>query len=115
MPFTEFETAQIEPAMISFLAKRRPPPEIRPRLDIAFRIEDQSVIIHEIRPAWNDPSKTIEPLVAKATFVRNKNHWKIFWLRADLKWHSYPPCPTVANIEDFLALVDADDHGCFWG
>lgn len=115
MPFTEFETAQIETAMESLMAERRPPVEIRPRLDLAFRIEDQSVTIYSIRPFWRDPSKTIEEPVSKATFVRNKNHWKTFWFRADLKWHSYPPCPIVATIEDFLALVDADESGCFWG
>lgn len=115
MPFTEFETAQIETAMEPFMAKRRPPPEIRPRLDIAFRIEDQSVIIHEIRPVWDDVSKITEPLVAKATFVRNRNLWKVFWQRADLKWHVYSTCPYVAKIEAFLALVDADEYGCFWG
>lgn len=115
MPFTEFETAQIETAMEPFMAKRRPPAEIRPRLDLAFRIEDQSVIIYSIRPLWDDPSKTIEEPVGKATFVRNKNHWRVYWMRADLQWHPYPPSPTVAAVEDFLTLVDADEDGCFWG
>ena len=60
MPFTEFETARIEAARSDFMAKRRPPPEIRDKLDLAYRIEGQSVVIFEIRPFWRDPSETIE-------------------------------------------------------
>ena len=115
MPFTEFESARIDQAMETFMAKRRPPPEIRPRLDHAFRIENQSVILYSIRPRWNDPSKTIEEAIAKATFVRSDDLWKVYWHRADLKWHPYTPCRYAAGIEDFLALVDADEYNCFWG
>ena len=60
MPFTEFETARIEAAMSDFMAKRRPPVEIRDKLDLAYRIEGQSVVIFEIRPFWRDVSETIE-------------------------------------------------------
>ena len=38
MPLTEFETARIEAAMSDFLAKRRPPAEIRDKVDLAYRI-----------------------------------------------------------------------------
>ena len=58
MPFTEFETASIVAAMSDFMAKRRPPPDIRDKLDLAYRIEGQSVVIFEIRPFWRDPSET---------------------------------------------------------
>lgn len=115
MPLTDFETARIEAAMEPFMAKRRPPPEIRPRLDLAFRIEKQSVIIYSIRPLWNDPSRTIVEVIAKATFVRSDDLWRVYWHRADLKWHVYIPCRYVRGIEDFLALVDADEYNCFWG
>lgn len=53
--------------------------------------------------------------VAKATYVRTQECWKVFWLRADLKWHSYSPMPVVDSIEKFLALVEADNHACFFG
>ena len=43
MPFTEYETARIETAMSDFMIKRRPPLEIRDKLDLAYRIEGQSV------------------------------------------------------------------------
>jgi hypothetical protein len=115
MPFTEFETARIEAAMSGFMAKHRPPPEIRDKLDLAYRIEGQSVVIFEIRPFWRDPGETIEEPAAKATFVRKTDRWKIYWQRSDLKWHAYPPHPEALFFDEFLAIVDEDEHCCFWG
>jgi len=52
---------------------------------------------------------------AKTTYVKKTGKWKVYWQRADLKWHSYQPTPEVDNLEEFLALVDRDEHGCFKG
>jgi Protein of unknown function (DUF3024) len=54
-------------------------------------------------------------VVAKSTFVKAKNHWKVFWQRANLKWYQYDPMPTVKNLRDFVKLVEEDQLGCFWG
>jgi len=56
MAFNDLDRRRIENAMGRFLAKRRPPPHIRPELDIGYRLQDQSVEILEIRPQWDDPS-----------------------------------------------------------
>lgn len=40
---------------------------------------------------------------------------KVCWLRADLKWHRYAPVPEVGTLEEFLAVVEEDEYGCFWG
>lgn len=64
---------------------------------------------------WNNPKKKMEGAFAKATYVKTKKVWKVFWMRADLKWHSYPPKPTVKHIEEFLDEVENDPHACFFG
>ncbi|OIQ91411.1 hypothetical protein GALL_266850 [mine drainage metagenome] len=115
MAFNELDRKRIENAMGKFLAKRRPPPHIRPELDIGFRLIDQSVEIFEIRPQWDDPSIVHQYPIAKTTYVRTRNLWKIFWQRADLKWHGYEPASMVKTIDEFLAVVDADPYGCFFG
>ena len=115
MSFTDLERKRIEKALDAFLEKRRPPVHIRPQLDLGYRITEQSVELFEIRPQWNDPSKIHEHSFAKATFVKARKIWKIFWMRANLKWYPYEPNPITASIEDFLAIVDADKHGCFFG
>ena len=101
--------------MATFLAKRRPPPHIRPELDIGYRLNGQSIEIFEIRPQWDNPSIIREHPFAKATYVRTQNLWKVFWKRADLKWHSYEPVATVQSIHGFCTAVEADPYGCFWG
>ncbi len=115
MAFTAQQLGDIEAAMADFMRKRRPPVEIRAKLDIAWRVDKQSVMIYSIRPFWRDESRKIETPIAKTTFNRRANRWKIFWMRADLKWHAYSPYPEAVFFEEFLAIVDEDENGCFWG
>lgn len=115
MAFNDIERKRIEKMVDAFIEMRRPPPHIRPELDLGYRLRDQSVEIFEIRPAWRSPGETMEQPVAKATFVRTRQAWKVYWMRADLKWHGYPPAPEVSLLEKFLALVEKDEYSCFFG
>uniref|UniRef100_UPI001FDFA8BA DUF3024 domain-containing protein n=1 Tax=Saccharospirillum impatiens TaxID=169438 RepID=UPI001FDFA8BA len=115
MVFSEFEAKKIERAASEFLGDRRPPVEIRPQLDLDVRVSGQSVQIVEIRPHFREPSTNIESPVAKATYVKKSPCWKIYWMRSDLKWHSYTPEPESRSIEEFFAIVNADENGCFFG
>lgn len=115
MAVTNLQVLDIIEVMEAFLERKRPPENIRPKLDLTYKIEGQSVIIKEVRPGWNNPSGIGEHGVAKATFIKAKNHWKVFWVRADLKWHAYDPKPTVETLKAFVELVEADAHHCFWG
>ena len=109
------QTSKIIEVLENYLDKKRPPEEMRHELDLAYKIDNQSVIIYEIRPRWDKPEEIIECEAAKITFVRSRKHWKIFWMRADLKWHSYKPKPSVKTIKDFIKVIDEDKYGCFWG
>jgi hypothetical protein len=115
MVLSEFEQKRCEKAVKVFIDQRRPPPHIRKELDLGYRFKNQSVEIFEIRPKWRSPGDFMEHSVAKATFVKTENVWKIYWQRADLKWHQYVPCPSVSSIEEFLSIVDRDEHACFFG
>jgi len=115
MALNDIERKRIEKTVDEYVQKHRPALHIRPQLDIGFRVSGQSVEIFEIRPRWKEPSVKMEHSVAKATHVRSQGLWKIFWMRADLKWHGYEPLPAVGSIEKFLAVVEKDEHACFWG
>ena len=108
------QTAEVIEACENLLERRRPPEEIRHKVDLAYRIDDQSVLIYEIRARWDNEDEFIESPIAKTTWVKAKNHWKVFWLRGNLKWHGYKT-PAVKTIYDFIELVDEDKYGCFWG
>jgi hypothetical protein len=115
MALNDIERKRIEKALGAFVEKRRPASHIRPKLDFGFRVSGQSVELFEIRPQWDRPSVKRESSFAKATFVRTKGMWRVFWKRADLRWHGYEPVPVVAAIEDFLSVVQKDEYGCFFG
>jgi hypothetical protein len=115
MALNDIERKRIEKAVGAFVEKRRPAPHIRSKLDFGFRVSGQSVELFEIRPQWDRPTIKRESSFAKATFVRTQGTWKVFWKRADLKWHSYEPVPEVEAIEEFLAVVQKDEHACFFG
>lgn len=115
MALSEFETKRIEKEVRAFVEKRRPPPHIRPELDLGFRVKGQSVEIFEVRPRWRHPEEKLEHSVAKATYVKAQRIWKVYWQRADLKWYAYEPNPQVETLEEFLAVVDRDEYACFFG
>ncbi len=115
MSFNDIEKKKIENELNRYIDKRRPPIEIRHKVDIGFKMEKNSIIIFEIRPNWKNPSEINEIPISKTTFNKTKNVWNIFWKRADLKWHKYVPNPEVNSVSEFITIVDKDDHGCFWG
>ena len=97
------------------MEKRSPPSSIRSKLDFGYRLYGQSVELLEIRPQWNNPEIILKHAFAKTTYVRSQRVWKIFWMRADLKWHRYDPFPEVKSIEKFLEVVNQDQYSCFFG
>ena len=115
MILSDPEAKRVEKAVAAYVEKRRPPPHIRPELDLGYRVSSQSVELFEVRPMWKNPSERQEHGVAKATYVRSRGLWKVSWLRQDLKWHPYEPHPTANSIEEFLAVVEKDEHACFFG
>jgi len=105
MALNDIEKARFERAVREYVEKRRPAPHIRPQLDVGYRFTNQSVELFEIRPMWREPEKKIEHSIAKATFVRSRRLWRVYWKRADLKWHSYEPHAEVKSIDEFLPLL----------
>jgi hypothetical protein len=115
MALDEFTCRRIEKIVGAFVEKYRPFPHIRKQLDLGFRLSGKSVEIFEVRPRWQNPEEIMECPVAKATYVKTQDLWKIYWMRQDLKWHSYRLLPQVGTIEEFLEEVAADPSACFWG
>ena len=115
MSLSKFEIMRIEKIVGDYIEKNRPPANIRNEVDLGYRVTDQSIEIFEIRPTWNNPKEKTENPVAKATYVKRQNIWKVYWQRADLKWHRYEPDPEVEHIEQFVDVVERDEYACFWG
>ncbi len=115
MAFSEFEKKRLESLAMASIERRRPPPHLRAKIDLGFRLSGQSIELVEIRPRWQGtPGETTETPIAKATYVMAQKLWKVYWQRADLKWHSYPGAPTVKSAEQFFEIVGEDEHACFF-
>ncbi|MFT5577233.1 MAG: hypothetical protein ACI89D_002769 [Bermanella sp.] len=115
MAMSEFEVKRCERELEKFLSVHRPPVHVRNELDISYRLINQSVEIFEVTPDWKDPTEKMETPVAKGTYVKSQNIWKVYWHKSDMKWHRYDPMPEVKSIEDFLTTVGEDKHCCFFG
>jgi hypothetical protein len=96
-------------------AKRRPSLHLRGKVREGQRIKGYEIELFLVRPHFRDPTHWIETPIAKTRYVKSRKVWRVFWQRADLKWHRYAPRPEVKSLTAFLKLVDEDAHCCFWG
>jgi hypothetical protein len=115
MALDALNTVDVIETMENYIEKIRPPEEIRNQLDVNYRIENQSIILFEIRPNWQDKTQYRTYDFAKSTFEKKNGVWKIYWMRANLKWHLYEPAPVVKKLTDFLHILETDKFGCFRG
>ncbi len=109
------EISSIKKIMDEFIDQIRPSEEIRSKIDIGYKIEAPSVFILEIMPQWDNPTIIRQFPLAKATFVKTKNLWKIFWKIGNGSWFAYSPKPEVNTLQAFNEIVKKDEHYCFWG
>ncbi len=109
------KTVDVIEIMENYIVKVRPSKGIRMQLDIGYKIEGQSVVLVEVRPVWNNQSKLREYGYAKATFIKSKNVWRIFWMLANQHWECYKALPEVVTLREFLEIVEDDKMHCFKG
>lgn len=116
MAFTQEELKQWEPKIATFVEDERPPEKVRSQVDLDYSIDtdDQSIEIFEIRSSPFKNGKTKLP-IAKTKWIRSQRVWKVYWQRADLKWHKYDSLPEVKTLEKFIEEIKEDPQACFWG
>ena len=115
MAFNDLEHAVNQKALNWFIEQRRPPEHIRPQLDIGYVVNAQTVDIFEIRPDWKDATIIRHTPVARVKFVRTDKQWRLYWMRANLKWCGYEPAHLHSTLLSALKVVDADALCCFFG
>ncbi len=64
---------------------------------------------------FKQPEIKMESGYAKATYLKTGDRWKVYWMRANLKWYPYEPAPEVRNLNQFVKLVEEDVYHCFKG
>ena len=90
-------------------------PAVRSQLRIGFRVDRLSVVLFESRPGLMAPHNWQEEPVAKFTYVKSRDNWKLFCMLRDLKWHRYEPFPESRELAPLVDEVRSDPTGIFWG
>lgn len=91
------------------------PPDVRSQVQKGFRFDGRSVVLFEMRPALMPPHDWQEEPIAKFTYVKRSQLWRLYCMFRDLEWHAYDP---LAESPDLCLLVDevrADPTGIFGG
>jgi hypothetical protein len=114
MPFSGIELKHIEKT-VGKMCDRRSPAHLRDQLRMTFEVKGHDVTVHEERPRWNDPQQWSRLPVAKFKYIRKNNVWRLYWMRRDMKWHSYDMQCATKNLEELVKEVDSDPHGAFFG
>lgn len=70
-------------------------------------------VLIETRPPWDGSSGpwTRSP-IAKIVFHKPSQFWKIYWMRANMKWYFYA---RYKRLSKALMVIKEDKDGCFWG
>ena len=114
MAFSQIELKQIERTVGEF-CRRRSPQHLKDKLSLEYSIKGHEVVIYERRPRWNRPNEWMESPVAKLKFIRSANKWRLYWQRADLRWHEYPGLSTSQDVGELIQEIDTDPLACFFG
>jgi hypothetical protein len=116
MAFTETDLMEhLRVLEAEFWSKRRPPLHLRELVREGQRIEGQTIDLFLVRAKGTKKGGAVECPIVRLRYVRSRREWQIFWQRANGKWCSYPPEPTAPTLSAALAIVNEDDHGCFFG
>jgi hypothetical protein len=99
----------------AFIAKRRPAPHIREKLDYRAEIDGSTVTVISVRPRFDNPSQKMDRPIARIRWIGTQKKWQMYWMRADLKWHTYKPATAIKSIGDALEEVHRDPYCCFFG
>lgn len=88
---------------------------IRKKVDMCYRWDGRQAILFEISPDFRDPKRMMERAFAKIRYIKSKDLWKLYWMRASGNWESYEPNPEASELSPLLEVIKKDKYGCFFG
>jgi hypothetical protein len=113
MAFTETEREEYE-NLVSKLIESRRMQATDNGFDLGYVFNNQSIELFEIHPSTSNEQGFFNSSVAKITFIRTTNIWKISWMRGSLKWQGYRKHPEVKKLSEALFIIAEDEDRLFW-
>ena len=114
MPITTELRKEVETVLDAYCLHAIPE-HARDQIRIGYGIEGMDVILFEERPKWDDDRIWMKHPVAKFRYVNKYDHWKLYCLDRNSKWHYFEPIPPVGRFKILLDEVEKDKTGIFWG
>ncbi len=90
-------------------------PEIREQVDIGYSYDGKVVLLFEIRPDWQDPTKKQQLDFAKIRYYKSRKEWNLYWMRASGNWEIYKPFPASNYLDKIIEIIKEDKNACFFG
>jgi hypothetical protein len=95
--------------------RREPPPNVRPQLEYAARIDGNTVTLVKLRPAFCAEVGRTESLVARFRYIATRSVWELYWRDRNSHWHHYPRVRPAKRLATLFAEVHRDPTHIFWG
>lgn len=114
MALSQIELKRIDKTVGEFCRKRSPA-HLKNKVRLEYSIKGHDVVVYERRPRWDKPDEWMDSPVAKLKWILSAQKWRLYWKRADLKWHEYPGLSSSENLADLVTEIDADPLACFFG
>jgi hypothetical protein len=112
--FSEIERKRID-ATVGALCRRLNSPGFTDELRFVYEVEGHAVSIFEERAPWDGVGGWTRMGIARFRFFRTRGEWQLYWMRRDLCWHEYEPALATREVARLVAVVEADEHGAFFG
>jgi hypothetical protein len=113
MAFSELDLARIDKVVGEF-CRKRVPPHMKSKIDFVYEVVGQTVVIYEKRPHWQEAGRVTRSHVAKFSYTRSSNIWRLYWMRGNGKLLLYEGGES-RDLAVLMRMVDEDRHGCFFG
>ena len=113
MAFTEIERAKYE-NLVSNLIQNRRIQATENGFDVGYEFNNQSIELFETHPSTSNEKDFFNISVAKITYIRTTDIWKISWMRGSLKWQGYRKHPEVKKLGEALFIIAEDEDRLFW-
>jgi len=113
MAFSKIEREEYE-GLVSNLIEARRKQATDNGFDLGYIFNNQIIELFEIHPSTLNEQGFFNLSVAKISYVRTTNIWKIYWMRGNLKWQGYRKHPEVKKLSEALFILNEDEDRLFW-
>jgi hypothetical protein len=114
MTFTELELRRIDKT-VGELCRRLSPPQYGKELRLVYEVAGHDVSIWEERSPWHGQGAWTHQGIAKFCYLRSRQTWTLYSMRADLKWHVFEPAAPTNDLDALVAIVAENRSGAFFG